>query len=240
MEHFTMKSFFSKSIIIAISLIVTTTLLSISIATIITTKADSPALTYSIVIDPGHGGVDDGCIGKKTKVTEKQLNLEVSLKLKKILEANNIKCTLTRKNDAGLYKEYNSGYKKEDMQKRKEIIEKSNPSLVISVHMNSFTSSKQRGAQVFYGENNPLSEKASKCIQSFLATDLEESNKSSAVADYYILKCTNHPTVLIECGYLSNETDEKLLQEDDYQEKIAMAVYKGIVAFLSIKNEVEV
>ena len=235
-----MKSFFSKSIIIVTTLIIMTTFLSISIVTIVTTKADSPALAYSVVIDPGHGGIDDGCIGKKTKITEKQLNLEVSLKIKKVLEKNNIRCILTRKNDGGLYKEFNRGYKKEDMQKRKEIIEQANPSLVISVHMNSFTSSKQRGAQVFYGENNPLSEKASKCIQAFLATDLEESNKSAAVADYYILKCTNHPTVLIECGYLSNETDEKLLQEDSYQEKIAMAVYKGIIAFLSTNQKLEV
>lgn len=227
------KKIISKTLIIITSIVLLVAIISVSLITIVTTRADSPKTVYSIVIDPGHGGVDDGSIGRTTKVTEKQLNLEVSFKLKNILEENDIRCTLTRKDQGGLYTEFKSGYKKEDMQKRKEIIEKSNPSLVISVHMNSFTSSTQRGAQVFYSETNPLSEQLAKSIQSFFATDLEESNKSSAVADYYILKCTNHPTVLIECGYLSNETDEKLLQEEEYQEKIAMAVYKGVIAFLS-------
>ena len=104
--------------------------------------------------------------------------------------------------------------------------------------MNSFTSNNLRGAQVFYSTGNPESEKLATSVQQIFSLTLPESDKGSAVGDYYILKCTNIPTILCECGYLSNVEDEQLLIDDMYQEKVAFAIYKGIILYLNVGNHV--
>ncbi len=197
-----------------------------------TVKA-SPNVGLTIVIDPGHGGVDPGSVGRKTKVTESELNLKISNKLMKLLKCGEFNVILTRTTSDGLYGTYSSGYKKRDMLARQEIIEKSGASIAISIHMNSFTTSANRGAQVFYNTLNKNSEILAKNIQECFAKELPESNKGTAIGDYFILKCTDIPIVLCECGYLSNATDETLLITDSYQEKVAYCIYKGVVSFLN-------
>ncbi len=197
-----------------------------------TVKA-SPNVGLTIVIDPGHGGVDPGSVGRKTKVTESELNLKISNKLMKLLKCGEFNVILTRTTSDGLYGTYSSGYKKRDMLARQEIIEKSGASIAISIHMNSFTTSANRGAQVFYNTLNKNSEILAKNIQECFAKELPESNKGTAIGDYFILKCTDIPIVLCECGYLSNATDETLLTTDSYQEKVAYCIYKGVVSFLN-------
>lgn len=197
----------------------------------------SPSIGVTIVLDAGHGGVDPGSVGIKTKITESELNLAIVLKLKDYLLTGGINCILTRKDNSGLYGEYSKDYKKRDMEARKKIIETSNADLVISIHMNSFTSSRYRGAQVFYSEINPESEKLASLIQSCFASDLAESNKGSSIADYYMLKCSSLPSVLCECGFLSNQEDEALLVTPEYQDKVAYSIYKGIVSYLCVGSK---
>ena len=197
------------------------------------TESKPDKYNFSVVIDPGHGGIDPGSIGRSTKVTEREINLNIALELQTLLQASNINTTLTRKDENGLYKVYTKNYKTDDMLARKNIIENIRPNIVVSIHQNSFTSGDFRGAQVFYNSANPLSLVLAKSIQQSFLNSLEESKKETAEADYYILKCTNFPTVLCECGFLSNLTEEKLLVSTEYQKQIAYCIYVGIIGYLN-------
>lgn len=186
----------------------------------------------TIVLDAGHGGIDPGSVGRKTHITEREINLCIVNELKTLLEASKFNVVLTRKDENGLYKVYTKDYKIEDMTKRREIITDAKPALVISVHTNSFTSTARRGAQVFYDDKSPEGKRFAECVQEQFATDLEESKKTASFGDFFMLKCTTAPSILCECGYLSNEQDERLLANSEYQKKIAYAIYKGIIKYL--------
>ena len=198
----------------------------------------SPSMGLTIVLDAGHGGIDPGSVGRKTGVTESELNLKITLKLADYLKAGGFNVVLTRNNADGLYGVYSKDYKKRDMQARKDKILKASADLVVSIHMNSFTNSTYRGAQVFYATNNPESEHIASSVQQVFASSLPESDKGTAIGDYYILKCTNTPSILCECGYLSNANDEELLITEAYQDKLAYAIYKGIVIYLNVGNHI--
>ena len=196
----------------------------------------SPPISTTIVLDAGHGGIDPGSVGKTTKTTESELNLKITLKLADYLKAGGFNVILTRTNADGLYGTYSKDYKKRDMQARKDKILNENAELVISIHINSFTNSSYRGAQVFYAQNNPESEKMASFVQQEFSKAIPKSDKGISIGDYYILKCTNIPTILCECGYLSNAEDEKLLIDETHQDKLAYSIYKGIVIYLNIGN----
>ena len=186
------------------------------------------------MLDAGHGGIDPGSIGRKTKTTESELNLIIVNKLEKLLISGGIDVIKTRKDANGLYGIYTKDYKTKDMHARKDIILSSNANMLISIHMNSFTDSANRGAQVFYTEGNKASENLALAIQNCFSKDLPESDHGISNGDYYILKCAPQiPSVLCECGYLSNADDEKLLCDPEYQERIAYSIYKGIVYYLN-------
>ena len=227
-----------KGIIFSI-LIVSVTVLSTILFSRLSTHAQEttesvPRIGYTVVLDAGHGGVDPGSIGRKTKITESELNLVFVNKLEKLLVASGIDVVKTRKDEHGLYGIYSKDYKTKDMKARKDIITTSNANLMVSIHMNSFTSSNLRGAQVFYSEGNQNSGLLALSIQNAFKSDLPESNKGISIGDYYILKCDNSiPSVLCECGYLSNAEDEQLLTTEEYQDKVVYAIYKGIIAFIN-------
>ena len=107
--------------------------------------------------------------------------------------------------------------------------------MVISLHQNSYTNHKLRGAQVFYDKTSDISKQIAQHIQDEFLKNLEHSNKFISPGDYFMLKCTTAPSVIVECGFLSNEEDEKLLLSEDYQNKITDCIYKAIVRFLQIK-----
>lgn len=188
---------------------------------------------FTVVIDPGHGGLDPGSIGYKTKAKESEINLAVSLYLYKLLENFKINVILTRNNSDGLYGISSKNYKKRDMQKRKDIINAINPDIVVSVHMNSYVRHNLRGAQVFYDKHSKEGEQLALCIQDQFSTRLPASDKGISIGDYYMLKCTAQASVIAECGFLSNEEDEKLLISKEYQQKLADCIFKGIVTYLN-------
>ncbi len=189
---------------------------------------------YKIVLDAGHGGVDGGVSGVNTGVKESELNLIITKKLEKQLLEAGFNVVLTRKTDAGLYGLATENLKRKDMQKRQEIINKERPNLVLSIHLNKFSVSTRRGAQVFYKNGDENAKLLANSIQNAFNLMEEAPRQSSAlVGDYYILKCSNYPSVIAECGFLSNPDDESLLITDEYQEKIAYSIYRGIVEYLS-------
>lgn len=188
---------------------------------------------YTVVIDAGHGGIDGGSVGKQTNAVESKLNLEYAKNLASQLNIMGINTILTRSDENGLYDENAKSLKKSDMKKRKEIIENAKPNLVVSIHMNSFSSPRARGAGTFYKKDNEQGKALATCIQKQLKTNIEYASSPSKVGDYYILNCTNLPAVLVECGFLSNPEDEALLVTKDYQNKICYSILSGIIAFLN-------
>lgn len=186
----------------------------------------------TIVIDAGHGGVDAGVSGVQSKIKESDINLAVAKRLKGYFSDAGFNVIMTRKNNGGLYGFPTDGFKARDMKKRRSIIEESGAEMVISIHQNFCSAPSRRGGQVFYDKNSQGSKLLAECIQSELNSMPECVKKTSALTgDYYMLKCTDSPSVIVECGFLSNVEDETLLSSPDYQGKIAYAIFKGAVSF---------
>lgn len=196
------------------------------------TAAEAQRLT--VVIDAGHGGVDGGVVGVVSGTKESDINLAVARLLQQEFEEKGFRVVMTRGTEAGLYGAATSGYKRRDMQKRAEIINASAPALVISVHQNFFSLSSRRGAQVFYKASSESSKTLACMIQSAFNGMPECARRSDPLAgDYYVLNCSDYPSVIVECGFLSNAEDEALLVTAEYQQKVAAAIAAGAVAFLS-------
>lgn len=226
------KLFFSVFIII--------TALVLMIKTNYSLPTNTPAIKKKvIIIDPGHGNPDGGASSAE-KVKEKDINLSVAKKLKAILEKEGAKVILTRKNDNSLSTSITNN-KSDDLNKRKNIIRKSNADIFVSIHMNHFGDSKYYGAQVFYNDTNSENHKLASSIQKNLIKYADKTNTRTEKADnsLYILKNNQMPSVLIECGFLSNESEAHKLTTAKYQNKLAKAIYMGIDNYLYTKNKVD-
>ena len=221
-------------LIVACAILIVASLFASKASDIPTQIVETPAPIYTIVVDPGHGFPDPGSIGRVSKVKEADLNLSVSEVLANKLRKLGINVVLTRTDENGLYGLYSANYKKRDMAKRKDIITETKPNMAVSVHMKSYTNTKLRGAQVFYDKSSEISRNLALSIQEFFASELPASDKGVSVGDYFMLKCTDAPSVICECGFLSNPEDEKLLLTNEYQEKVANCIYKGIINFINI------
>lgn len=190
----------------------------------------------TVVIDAGHGGIDGGVTGKTTGIKESDVNLAIAFALKDELSDMGFRVVLTRKTEAGLYDTTAKGFKKRDMEKRKQIIEDANPSMVISLHQNFYPSKTTRGAQVFYAKANKQSERLALCLQTQLNGLYAKENakaRNAMPAEYYILECTTYPSALIECGFLSSAADEALLQSAAFRQRLAKSIASGVALFLN-------
>ena len=187
-----------------------------------------------VVIDAGHGGIDAGVIGVYSSTKESDINLAISRQLKSYFMSAGFKVVMTRTNNGGLYGSSSRGFKKRDMQKRKQIIEDCGADMVISVHQNFCPIPSKRGGTVFYDKDSKVGKELANCIQKSL-NGMEEcvSKNTALTGDYFMLKCTESPSVIVECGFLSNSEDDKILNTEDYQKKIAYAIFKGAVSFYS-------
>lgn len=196
------------------------------------TAAGSTRLT--VVIDAGHGGIDGGVVGTVTKTKESDINLQIARKLQTQFEDAGFQVVQTRPTEAGLYGAAVNGYKKRDMQRRAQIISQNSPAAVISVHQNFFPLSSRRGAQVFFRESNANSRTLACAVQAALNGMPECVRPSEALkGDYYILNCSDFPSVIVECGFLSNAEDEELLISDSYQMRLAETICMGTLAYLA-------
>lgn len=187
-----------------------------------------------IVIDAGHGGVDAGVVGVTSGVKESDINLSVARALRGYFVDAGFSVVMTRSSNGGLYGMATDGFKMRDMKKRKSVIEESGADMVISVHQNFCPIPSRRGGQVFFLDGSESGKALADSIQKCL-NELDENVRdlSALVGDYYMLKCTDSPSVIVECGFLSNAEDEALLRTDEYRQKVAYAIFKGAVGYYS-------
>ena len=179
-----------------------------------------------IVIDPGHGGEDPGKVGVNDAL-EKEINLKIAEKLKALLEEKGIQIVMTREDD------FVPESKMEDLKKRVELINEVNPDIVVCVHQNSFTDQTVAGPQVFYHGDSEVSKMIAQTLQEELwLVDEEHQRQIKGNENYYMLSETKVPTVIVECGFLSNAADAEKLVTEEYQDQIAEAICAGITKWL--------
>jgi len=190
-----------------------------------------------VVIDAGHGGFDPGKVGINGTL-EKDVNLQIALKLKEFLEANDIRVIMVREDDTGLYDENSSNKKVQDMKNRITLIDEADPILTVSIHQNSYTEEYVHGAQVFYYKTSVEGLALAESIQNRMIMTLDPENTRQVKANdsYYLLRKTGTPIVIVECGFLSNQAEAEKLSTPLYQEKVAWAVHIGILQYLNAKE----
>ena len=174
-----------------------------------------------IVLDPGHGGKDDGARSNEAK--EQEINLKIAQKLKKLLE------------EGGAYdlaSEGASNRKREDMKKRIELINQDKTDLFISIHLNSYPNTSVKGAQAFYAPKNEVSKVFADIVQKHFRA-LTQTKMTSKPGDYYILNNAQKIGSLVECGFLSNAEDRAKLITDEYQQKVAQTLYDSILEYFN-------
>ena len=186
-----------------------------------------PVNSKVIILDAGHGGWDPGKTGTQGD-NEKNINLQIAQKLKQYLEQGGAVVYMTRNSDEAL------GEKKgEDMKERKRIANESEGDIFISIHQNAFPKGSAKGAQVFYHKQSQEGKKLAEEIQKSLKKYVDDENirEVKENTNYYILKKTELPSALVECGFLSNLEEEKKLNTEEYQQKVAWAIYVGIINY---------
>lgn len=195
--------------------------------------ADSGNERNVIVVDPGHGGDDPGMIGEGG-LKEKGINLEISLKVKQELEKEGYRVVLTREEDVGLYDSSSQNKKAQDMQRRIALIQEVKPMLTISIHQNSYQDPSVKGPQVFYYEDSVEGEYLAVSIQNALNEGLSVARPRvpKGNTSYYLLKRSPGILNIIECGFLTNPEEAALLQNEEYQQKVAAAIVTGVCAYL--------
>ena len=190
--------------------------------------------TRLVILDAGHGGNDPGKISVDG-TQEKDLNLEIAKKLKELLDQQDIEVIMTREEDRGLYDENASNKKAQDMKRRCELINKELPACVVSIHQNSYHEEPIHGAQVFYYETSTESQSLARLIQEELIRVVDPENHRQAKANdtYYLLKKTEAPVVIVECGFLSNWEENGKLKDAGYQDQLVWAIHMGIMRYLN-------
>ncbi|MBS4960607.1 MAG: N-acetylmuramoyl-L-alanine amidase [Clostridiales bacterium] len=184
----------------------------------------------TVVLDAGHGGWDPGKTGTVGE-NEKNINLAITEKLQQYLEQGGFIVYVTRNIDEALGEN-----KKTDMKSRRQIINDSEAELLVSIHQNAFPGGRAQGAQVFYHRESEDGKRLAQCVQKSLHQATGTNREAKENTSYYILKNTQMPAVIVECGFLSNYQEEKMLNDEQYQNKVAWAIYLGILDYLEPKK----
>lgn len=191
-----------------------------------------------IIIDAGHGGMDGGAVSADG-TQEQHLNLDIALKMNEYLTELGYKTVLTRADDNSIHDSDADTIRQQkvsDIHNRLKIIEENPDSIFVSVHQNYYTESKYSGTQVFYSVNNQESEKLAQNIQSSVVSSLQPDNTrqiKQSGSSIYLLHHSTVPSVLVECGFLSNAEETEKLKSEDYRMQMAQAVCKGIINYLN-------
>ena len=176
-----------------------------------------------VVIDAGHGGKDPGKVGVND-ILEKEVNLQIANRVKLHLEKKGWKVVMTREDDVM------EESKMTDMKKRVALINKTKPAIVVSIHQNSYSDPSVKGAQVFYYTHSEMSKNAATIMQQELKKmDDGNTREIKANGTFYMLKKTEVPTIIVECGFLSNPEEAKRLTTENYQEELAKAICEGTI-----------
>lgn len=185
-----------------------------------------------VVLDAGHGYTDPGKIGINKK-KEKDINLSIAKKVEKKLKKQNIIVKMTRREDKGL-----GDTKIADMKERVKRINNTKPNLAVSIHQNSYTQESVKGAQVFYFTHSKEGKEAAEVMQEiFRLFDKENKRVCKGNNTYYMLRKTEVPTIIVECGFLSNWEEAEKLSTKEYQEKVAQVICDGIIHILQKQED---
>lgn len=191
----------------------------------------TPATNKTVVLDAGHGIPDYGT-QSASGTTEQELNLSITLKLQQLLEQSGTKVILTRSDDNGIYeidKDSIRSKKISDMKNRAYIGNNSNADIYISIHMNYYTDAHYSGWQTFYQSKSKNSKRLATIIQQSLNDNIGQNKRNPmAIKGAYIMDKVLIPAVIVECGFLSNRSDEEKLKTDNYQAKLAWGIYVGL------------
>ena len=206
-------------------------ILFLSIFSVINIKAQKlPLLGKIIYLDPGHGGTDPGSIYKN--IYEKNINLEICLKLQKKLEKKGAIVYLTRYGDYDLSSPNTLMRKKSDLNNRVRLINESNADMYISIHLNSTNSNAWHGAQVFYDDIKKDNKKIALIMQEEFKQNLNTDREINEISNMLLNRKVIVPGVLIEVGFLSNNNERFQLQKDSYQNKISNIIVNGVIKYL--------
>lgn len=209
---------------------------------VVPTVAEYTALPV-IVIDPGHGGIDGGAVGVDD-IVEKDINLAISLTLRDMFAASGFQVVMTRETDMSIHDEgitSTRGQKVSDIHNRMDLVNQYPGAVFLSIHQNKFGDSRSKGAQIFFGPKNKASEKLAKILQEDFSANLQPENKrqcKKAEKNLYLMYHATCPSVLIECGFLSNPGEAAQLVDPDYQSRIAFSAYSSVLRFLELDTPV--
>ena len=199
----------------------------------------------TVVIDAGHGGEDPGAVSSFNGVSEKDVTLVLANKTKDLLEKEGYKVIMTRTEDVLVYEGDNlsmTAKRRQDLLRRKQIMDESGADIVVSIHLNSYTDSQYSGAQTFYTKNSLSGKKLAEAIQESLKINVDPENDREAIQkkdDIIITKNCKCTTVIVECGFLSNETECLKLAEEEYQTKLSEAIKAGIDKYFTVMTPEE-
>ncbi len=202
----------------------------------------SSVIESTIIIDAGHGGVDGGAVAADG-TNEKDINLAIALEINSRLTNAGYKTVMIRDGDYSIHDESADTIRSKkvtDLKNRLEIIENTENAIFVSVHQNYFSESKYNGAQVFYSPNNSESRLLADCIQKCIVKELQpENNRQIKQSDssIFLLYKSSVPSVMVECGFLSNPEEAEKLKNEEYRKKMAEAVCRGIIKYLESCTE---
>lgn len=193
----------------------------------------TPITNKVIILDAGHGLPDQGATGY-FNTTEQYINLTITMKLQKLIEQSGAKVLLTRSDENGIYSIDSISIRNKkvsDIKNRVKIGNESSADVLISIHLNKFPPSEiYKGWQTFYQKNNTNSKELSEKIQSNINKNIEVSNNRvpHSISNVYLMDKVQIPSIIIECGFLSNKEETKLLKTDEYQNKLAWGIFIGL------------
>lgn len=193
-----------------------------------------------ILIDPGHGGIDGGA-KSKTGTIEKELNLQIALKLKDRLEEKGYNVYMTRDSDVGLYSEGKTvkEKKREDLKKRVDMKSETECDVFISIHQNMFPQSKCYGSQVWFA-GNENSYALATAVQNSLKETINDNNKRVAkpAAEAYLILRDKYEgaSIIVECGFLSNPEEESRLKSEEHQSLLVEGISKGVDTYFNVEQ----
>ena len=186
---------------------------------------------FTVVVDAGHGGSDGGAVGTDTGVKEAGLNLMVATRVANLLSQQGITVLMSRTGEEALGEN-----KRADLAARKALFNRPEVDLVVSVHMNKFTDRSISGAMAYYMAGSTEGQKLPQTVIDKICEAVERPKRLANPGDYFVIRECVCPSVLVECGFLSNSTDEKALQDPAHQEKLARAIVEGIMGYLEGKS----
>ncbi len=194
--------------------------------------------TPVIILDAGHGGMDGGC-SSVNGVPEKGINLNILLCLRDMLELSGYTVEVTRDTDRSIHDEGVEGIanqKSSDMDNRLALFNQYDNAVCISIHQNQFTDAAYSGAQMFYSDNVSGSSQLAQCMQEAFVTQLQPENTREVKLcgkELYLCYFSENPTVMVECGFLSNPEEAALLETESYQQKVAFTIFSGLQTYFS-------